>query len=195
MEKPNYHKWAQLGVPMLVSGGDDAKLFAYSAREFTKFAPHDICPAPQRVPIQLVLNTVFRQNNTVFDQTPLLLVQNARHLDICTVRIKNGSVTENGIVGPATNLVTIAKYKSSRKIICSTISSSGMFFAYSDQVKPKLFELKRSKAGKAEWTIEKRRLPVELPFAHSMIFSSDSSRLMIAGQDRMVYVSHSIPSG
>ncbi|KAJ8638270.1 hypothetical protein MRB53_012537 [Persea americana] len=55
-EKPStfsYHKWAHLGVPMLISAGDDTKLFAYSAKEFTKFAPHDICPAPQRVPIQL----------------------------------------------------------------------------------------------------------------------------------------------
>ncbi|GAA0151247.1 hypothetical protein LIER_10006 [Lithospermum erythrorhizon] len=187
-EKLSYHKWAQLGVPMLVSGGDDAKLYAYSAREFTKFAPHDICPAPQRIPIQLELNTVFKQNNRVFDKTPLLLIQNSRQLDICTVHIKNASVSENGIVGPATDLVALAKCRSCRKIICSTISSSGMFFAYSDQVKPKLFELKRSKAGKTEWTIGKQRLPVELPFAHSMIFSSDSSRLMIAGQDRMIYI-------
>ncbi|GAA0186765.1 hypothetical protein LIER_34053 [Lithospermum erythrorhizon] len=188
MEKLSYHKWARLGVPMLVSGGDDAKLYAYSAREFTKFAPHDICPTPQRVPIQLVLNTVFKQNNTVFGQTPLLLIQNSRHLDICTVCIKNRSISETGIAAPATNLVALAKCRSSRKIICSTISSSGMFFAYSDQVKAKLFELKKSKGGKTKWSIEKLCLPVQLPFAHSMIFSSDSSRLMIAGQDRLIYI-------
>ncbi|KAH7663100.1 WD40-repeat-containing domain-containing protein [Dioscorea alata] len=58
-EKPisfSYHKWAHLGVPMLISAGDDTKLFAYSAREFTQFSPHDICPAPQRPSIQLVVD-------------------------------------------------------------------------------------------------------------------------------------------
>ena len=59
-EKPlefSYHKWAHLGVPMLISAADDTKLFAYSVKEFTKFSPHDICPAPQRVQIQLVQDT------------------------------------------------------------------------------------------------------------------------------------------
>ncbi|KAK9091929.1 hypothetical protein Syun_026840 [Stephania yunnanensis] len=60
-EKPinfSYNKWAHLAVPMLISAGDDTKLFAYSAQEFTKFAPRDICPAPQRLPIQLAFGTL-----------------------------------------------------------------------------------------------------------------------------------------
>ncbi|KAK9128805.1 hypothetical protein Syun_017602 [Stephania yunnanensis] len=59
-EKPinfSYNKWAHL-APMLISAGDDTKLFAYSAQEFTKFAPRDICPAPQRLPIQLAFGTL-----------------------------------------------------------------------------------------------------------------------------------------
>lgn len=184
-EKPlefSYHKWAHLGVPMLISAGDDSKLFAYSAKEFTKYAPHDICPAPQRVPMQLLSNTVY--------QTPLLFIQSSQQLDICSIRAKNGSVSENGSACSATTqLVTIAVCKAPRMIICSAISSSGMFFAYSDHVKPNLFELKRSKTGKSTWSFSKKQLPVGLPFAHCMIFSSDSSRLMIAGQDRRIYVS------
>ncbi|KAM0040251.1 putative WD repeat-containing protein PCN [Helianthus debilis subsp. tardiflorus] len=42
---------------MLISAGDDTKLFAYPANEFTKFAPHDISLAPQIPPIQLVCKT------------------------------------------------------------------------------------------------------------------------------------------
>lgn len=49
----SYHKWAHLGLPMLISGGDDTKLFSYSEREFTQFIPHNFCPAPQRPLINL----------------------------------------------------------------------------------------------------------------------------------------------
>ncbi|KAI3465249.1 hypothetical protein Pfo_021912 [Paulownia fortunei] len=187
-EKPldfSYHKWAHLGMPMLISAGDDSKLFAYSAKEFTKFSPHDICPAPQRMPMQLV-------QKTVFNQTPLLLVQASHWLDIYCVRLKNGAVSE---ISPSpsgglatTDLVARVKCKVSRRIICSTISSSGTSFAYSDHVKPNLFELKRSKLDKGSWTVNKRRLPRELPFAHCMVFSSDSSQLLLAGHDRKIYV-------
>ncbi|XP_020548323.1 U3 small nucleolar RNA-associated protein 4 isoform X2 [Sesamum indicum] len=187
-EKPldfSYHKWAHLGVPMLISAGDDTKLFAYSVKEFTKFSPHDICPAPQRMPMQLVLKTVF-------NQTPLLLIQAAHSLDIYCVRLKNGMVSDTS-PGPSgglasTDLVARVKCKASRKIICSTISSSGTSFAYSDHVKPNLFELKRNKSGKSLWNVNKRQLPKELPFAHYMVFSSDSSRLLLAGHDRRIYV-------
>lgn len=187
-EKPldfSYHKWAHLSVPMLISAGDDTKLFAYSVKEFSKFSPHDICPAPQRMPIQLV-------QKTVFDQAPLLLIQSAHWLDIYSVRLKN--VTASDISpGPSggvasTNLVARVKCKASQKIICSTISSSGTSFAYSDHVKPNLFELKRNKSGKSLWTVNKRQLPKELPFAHYMAFNSDSSRLLLAGHDRRIYV-------
>lgn len=187
-EKPlefSYHKWAHLGVPMLISAADDTKLFAYSAKEFTKFSPHDICPAPQRVQIQLV-------QDTVFNQTSFLLVQASESLDILSVRPKNGTVSDGGFGasgGPATtDLVARVKCRASRKIICSAIASSGSFFAYSDHVKPSLFELKRNKSGNQAWSVSKRQLPLDLPYAHSLVFSSDSSRLMIAGNDRKICV-------
>lgn len=182
-EKPlefSYNKWAHLGVPMLISAGDDSKLYAYSAKEFTQFAPHDICPAPQRPPIQLVLNTAY--------QSPLLLVQESSSLDIFCVQTRNGTLP-NSVSGSAvTDLVARVKSKASRRIICSTISNSGTVFAYSDHVKPSLFALKR-KSLKSSWSIEKRPLPKNLPYAHAMVFSFDSSRLMIAGHDRRIYVS------
>lgn len=186
-EKPvdfSYHKWAHLGVPMLVSAGDDTKLFAYSVKEFTKFRPHDICPAPQRVAMQLVLDTDV-------NKMPLLLVQASYWLDILCIHTKSGSVTDMGSSSygalATTDLLVRVKSKASRKIICSTISASGSLFAYSDHVKPSLFELK-SAHGRSAWTVNKRQLPQKLPFAHSMVFSCDSSRLMIAAYDRRIYV-------
>ncbi|KAL3351649.1 hypothetical protein AABB24_019965 [Solanum stoloniferum] len=186
-EKPlefSYHKWAHFGVPMLISGGDDTKLFAYSAKEFTKFSPHDICPSPQRPPIQIAVNTTF-------SQVSLLLVQASYWIDIFCVCVKNGVVSDScGPSGGAarTDLVARVKCKTSRKITCSAISPSGVLFAYSDHVRPCLFELKKSGAGKSAWTVSKRKLPLGLPFAHSMVFSADSSRMMIAGCDRRIYV-------
>ncbi|KAJ6399916.1 hypothetical protein OIU84_015550 [Salix udensis] len=180
----SYSKWAHLGVPMLISAGDDTKLFAYSAQEFTKFSPHDICPAPQRVPIQLALNTVFNQNC-------LLLVQSSSWLDILCVQTKGGSLTGTGPGSSrgraTTDILARIKTKGSRKIICSTISNAGVLFAYSDHVKPNLFELKKE-VRKSAWTVNKKPLPQKLPYAHSMVFSADSSRLMIAGHDRRIYV-------
>lgn len=167
---------------MLISAGDDTKLFAYSAQEFTMFSPHDICPAPQRVPVQLV-------QDTTFNQTSLLLVQGSYWLDILSVRLKNNMNAGSAGRHATTDLLARVKSKASKKIICSTISNSGILFAYSDHVKASLFELKRHEAGKGACTIIKRQLPKKLPFAHSMIFSSDCSRLMIAGHDRRIYVS------
>ncbi|KAI3760715.1 hypothetical protein L1987_51114 [Smallanthus sonchifolius] len=169
----SYNKWAHTGIPMLISAGDDTKLFAYSANEFTKFAPHDICPAPQRPLIQLVCSTV---DGFAY----LLLVQALHWLDIFTVNVKTDIST--------TDLVARVKSKGLRKIICSSISPSGRLFAYSDNLKPCLFELKKSGTGKSGWSISKRKLPSSLPFAHSMVFTSDSSRLMISGHDGMIDV-------
>lgn len=180
----SYHKWAHLGVPMLISAGDDTKLFAYSVKEFTKFSPHDICPAPQRMPMQLV-------PKTIFNQTPFLLIQSANFIDIFCVRLKKGGRTDSNPSSSggsaSTDLVARIKCKDSRKIICSTISSSGALFAYSDHVRPNLFELKRNKSGNS-WSVKKRQLPQGLPFAHFMVFNNDSSRLIFAGQDRRIYV-------
>lgn len=173
---------------MLISGGDDTKLFAYSAKEFTKFSPHDICPSPQRPPIQIAVNTTF-------SQVSLLLVQASYWIDIFCVGVKNGVVSDScGPSGGAarTDLVARVKCKTSRKITCSAISPSGVLFAYSDHVRPCLFELKKSGAGKSAWTVSKRKLPSGLPFAHSIEFSADSSRMIISGCDRRIYVSNSV---
>ncbi|XP_010556470.1 PREDICTED: U3 small nucleolar RNA-associated protein 4 [Tarenaya hassleriana] len=173
-EKPDdltYHKWALSGVPVLVSAGDDTKLFAYSVLEFTKFSPHDICPVPQRVPIQMV-------HNTVFKQTSLLLVQGVCSLDILRVHISCDATSTKPLIQ--------VKSKDAR-IICSAISNCGSLFAYSDQISPNLFELKRNEFAKNPWSVSKRRLP-KLPFAHSMVFSSDCSQLIIAGQDKRIYI-------
>lgn len=171
---------------MLISGSDDTKLFAYSAKEFTKFSPHDICPAPQRPSIQLV-------TNTIFNRTSLLLIQDSYWIDIFSVGVRNGVVSNSGSKpsgGAAkTDLVARIKCKASRKITCSSISPSGAFLAYSDHVKPSLFQINRTGTGTLTWNVNKRQLPLELPFAHSMVFSSDSSQLMIAGCDRRIYVS------
>ncbi|CDY27618.1 BnaA09g27890D [Brassica napus] len=171
----SYHKWAHLGAPMLISAGDDAKLFAYSVQEFTKFSPHDICPAPQRVPMQMV-------HNTVFNQTSLLMVQESCSLDILRIHISSDC---SGRI--STKPLVRVKSKDARKIICSAISNTGSLFAYSDQIRPSLFELEKNKLGKNPWSPNRKRLP-SLPFAHSMVFSCDSSRLIIAGHDRKIYI-------
>ncbi|XP_047325495.1 WD repeat-containing protein PCN-like [Impatiens glandulifera] len=178
----SYRKWAHLGVPMLISGGDDTKLFAYSAKEFTKFSPHDVCPAPQRSPIQVVFSDA---------ETPLLLVQASTWLDIICVRTKSNSIFNGiGTVGGAatTELLARVKSKASRKIVSSSISPSGSFIAFSDNVRPGLFQLEKGRFGKSVWNVQKKKLPSNLPSAHSMAFSFDSSRLMIAGHDRLIYV-------
>ncbi|KAL0366286.1 UNVERIFIED_CONTAM: WD repeat-containing protein PCN [Sesamum radiatum] len=144
-----------IAVPISHEAGDDTKLFAYSVKEFTKFSPHDICPAPQRMPMQLVLKTVF-------NQTPLLLIQAAHSLDIYCVRLKNTvSDTSPGPSGglASTDLVARVKCKASRKIICSTISSSGTSFAYSDHLKPNLFELKKINQARACGLLTKGSFP------------------------------------
>ncbi|KAI3865140.1 hypothetical protein MKX03_029227 [Papaver bracteatum] len=179
-----YRKWLNLRVPMLISAGDDAKLFAYSAQEFTNFAPHDICPAPQRVPIQLVQNTLMGKWGIcpkIDYGASMILVQNSNSLDVSLVHLKSGKVSRKSA---STSLFTSIKSRS--KIICSTMSCSGMLFAYSDHEKPHLF--KYSKARKNASTLAKKELPPEIPFAHSMVFSADSSKLIIAGHDRKSYV-------
>ncbi|KAG1361265.1 WD repeat-containing protein PCN [Cocos nucifera] len=184
-EKPidfSYRKWAHLGVPMLISAGDDTKLFAYSAKEFSQFSPHDICPAPQRPSMKLV-------HDTVLDGASALLVQSSVWLDVFLVKV-DGNVSPSVSSGRSTKTQLLARLKSkgSRKIVCSAISSTGMLFAYSDHVKPCLFELRRHKDGKGRWSIDKLQLPTGLPYAQYMVFSVDASHLMLAGHDRKIYV-------
>ncbi|KAM7279237.1 hypothetical protein ACFE04_006371 [Oxalis oulophora] len=184
-EKPidfSYRKWAHMKIPMLISAGDDTKLFAYPVKSFTKFPPHNICPAPQRVPIQLALNTSFNKRS-------LLLVQASCWLDVLLVNLKGGS--DKGFVSGgqlSLDLLARVKSKKSRKIVCSTISNSGSLFAYSDHVKPALFELKKKESSKIAFSIQERELPKKLPSAHVMVFSSDCSRLILSGDNRRIYV-------
>ncbi|KAL8154032.1 hypothetical protein V2J09_011792 [Rumex salicifolius] len=179
-EKPNeysYHKWASFGVPMVISAGDDTKLFAYSAKEFLTFSPHDMCPAPQRVPLQLVLDPVSHH-------TPLLLVQGTSCIDILSICIKNGYSAGKGSSPASTKLES--RVNCSGRIISSAIALSGSLVSYSSNARTSLFELKKSK--NSNWTINKKKLPSKLPSAWSMTFTPDSSRLIIAGRDRMIYV-------
>ncbi|KAM0027420.1 putative transcription factor WD40-like family [Helianthus debilis subsp. tardiflorus] len=111
----------------------------------------------------------------------------SRWIDIFTVNVKRDVSGPSGGVS-TTDLVARVKSKGLRKIVCSSISPSGSLFAYSDDLKPCLFELKKNGAGKSRWSMSKRKLPSSLPFAHSMVFTFDSSRLMISGHDGMVYV-------
>jgi len=171
---------------MLLSAGDDTKIFAYSVNEFTKFSPHDVCPAPQRALVHMV-------QNSVFNQMPLLLVQASNRVDILSLRLGNGIVPDKasrGIV--STNLLARVNSKGSGKIICSAFSPSGSLFSFSNHIKLSLFELKSCKGGKSAWIINKRTLPGKLPYGHAMTFTFDSSRLILAGHDRRIYVS--IPS-
>uniref|UniRef100_A0A803M2L7 Uncharacterized protein n=1 Tax=Chenopodium quinoa TaxID=63459 RepID=A0A803M2L7_CHEQI len=185
-EKPvdfSYHKWANLGVPMLLSAGDDTRMFAYSANEFTKFSPHDVCPAPQRVPVHLV-------QNSVFNMMPLLLVQGSNGIDILSLKLGNGTALDKANSGhAATNLLARVNSKGSGKITCSAISPSGSQFCFSNHAKPRLFGLKRGGGSKNAWVIDKRQLPGKLPYAHALAFTSDSSRLIVAGSDRRIYAS------
>ncbi|KAI4375064.1 hypothetical protein MLD38_012976 [Melastoma candidum] len=181
----SYHKWAHTGVPMLISGGDDTKLFAYSVQEFTKFSPHDICPAPQRLSVQLVLDSVFNQSS-------LLFVQTSTSVDILSLRTQSAGFRGSG-VGPSggraiTQLLARVKSKASRKIISSAISPSGEHFAYSDHSKTSLFELRKKESGKSAWIVNKRQLPPKFPSADSMLFSFDSNLLIVAGHDKTIHV-------
>ena len=170
----SYRKWAHLGVPMLISSGDDSKLFAYPAIEFTQFEPHDVCPAPQRVPMQLI-------HNNAIDGALMMLAQYSGHLDVVLVSLNHRE-------SPATRSLCHIKTRESRKIISSAISSSGTLIAFSDHVKPSLFELRRT-GGNNGWSLNKLQLLRGLQCAHCMVFSVDSSHLMLAGHDRKIYVS------
>ncbi|KAG8098064.1 hypothetical protein GUJ93_ZPchr0013g37257 [Zizania palustris] len=176
----SYHKWAHLGVPMLISGGDDTKLFAYSAREFTQFAPHNFCPAPQRPLINLARDSIAYGDS-------VMLVQSANWLDVLLVAVQDKSTPSTSSRGDATvRHLARLKSKGSRKIISSAASTNGMMLAYSDCVKPCLFALRHN--GGKKYTLDKLELPKGLPFSHSMLFSADSSNLILSGYDGKIYV-------
>lgn len=182
-EKPiafSYHKWAHLGVPMLISGGDDTKLFAYSAREFTQFAPHNFCPSPQRPLINLA------RDSTVNGES-VMLVQSGNCLDVLLLSVRNKVTPSTSSRGDATTRVAVhLKSNGSRKIISSAVSANGTLLAYSDCVKSCLFSL-RHKGGKA-YALEKIGLPKKIPCSQSMMFTVDSSSLILSCHDGKIYV-------
>ena len=180
----SYRKWAHLGVPMLISGGDDTKLFAYSAREFTLYAPHNFCPAPQRPLINLARDCTVNGDS-------VMLVQSVNCLDVLLVSVKNKLTPSTSSGGDATiRQVVHLKSKGSRKIIASAVSTNGMLFAYSDCVKPCLFAL-RHKGGK-KFSLDKIELPKGIPCSQSMMFTDDSSSLVLSCNDGKIYVSVSL---
>ena len=120
-------------------------------------------------------------HNNAIDGALMMLAQYSGHLDVVLVSLNHRE-------SPAMRSLCHIKARESRKIISSAISSSGMLIAYSDHVKPFLFELRR-KGGNNGWSLNKLQLPRGLPCAHCMIFSVDSSHLMLAGHDRKIYVS------
>jgi U3 small nucleolar RNA-associated protein 4 len=183
-EKPikfSYNKWAYLGVPILISGGDDTKLFAYSAREFTQFAPHNFCPAPQRPLINLARDSTANGDS-------VMLVQSANSLDVLLVSVQNKLIPSTSVRGD-TEILQVVHHKSkgSRKIISSAVSTNGTLLAYSDCVKPCLFSLKH-KGGK-NYSLEKIDLLEEIPCSQSMMFTADSSSLILSCHDGKIYVS------
>jgi U3 small nucleolar RNA-associated protein 4 len=176
-----YHKWAHLGAPMLISGGDDTKLFAYSAKEFTQFAPHNFCPAPQRPLINL-------SRDSTVNGDSVMLVQSANWLDVLLVTVPNRLTPSTSSRGDATiRHLAHLKSKGSRKIISSAASTNGTLLAYSDSARPCLFALKH-KGGK-KYSLDKLDLPKRSPCSHSMMFTVDSSNLILAGRDGKIYVS------
>uniref|UniRef100_A0A0D6QXE5 Uncharacterized protein n=1 Tax=Araucaria cunninghamii TaxID=56994 RepID=A0A0D6QXE5_ARACU len=221
----DYRKWAIPGVPMLISGGNDAKLFAYPANRFLDFNPHDICPAPQRVFVQVA-------RKPKIGEGPIMMIQYSSWLDVSMTKIstdlevgkrksrdfdsednvKKQSCTLPESVGhqsgryfrdnrranslvkgtPPTLLATI-KCKKSQHIICSAMSESGHLIAFSDRIKPHLYKLKfdsstGSNVGEDSWRLKKKSLPEGLSASHSMVFSADSTRLIIACNDGKIHV-------
>lgn len=73
---------------MLISGGNDAKLFTYSAKAFLSFHPHDVCPCPERPFIQLA-NQFTPRGGT------LMMTQHSTKVDIWMIH-KNNFVAANG---------------------------------------------------------------------------------------------------
>lgn len=237
------------GIPMLVSGGNDAKLFTYPANAFLAFHPHDVCSAPQRTPVLLALSSKLQKGI-------IMMAQHEHQVEVWKVNINssasgqiassasgpdevtqhaslsplgkrkmqersqqdgkrrmgngymqkikskagdlsNGPVYSNAkshtgkMKGSPPELLARIKCKSVENITCSAISDTGQLVAFSDRSKARLFELEQQcRAGTCDietWGIKKRRLPKDLPPAHSMVFSG-SSRLLLASPDNAVLV-------
>ena len=238
----NQFKLDRLGIPMLISGGNDAKLYTYPANAFIAFHPHDVCYAPQRTPI----SAAAKQHNGL-----IMMAQHDHELEIWKIMVNPPSNAEvasnkyfesisngkrksqelphhngrkkivnghhkcihNGITnghsvskskisydakhfgkvkGSSPELLARIKCKSAENITCSALSDCGQLVAFSDNSKPRVFELEQQqKVGLAEatiWGITKRMLPVNTPPAQCMVFCG-SKRLILACSNQSVWVS------
>ena len=254
----DHRKWAREQTAMLVSGGNDAKLFTYPANGFLSFHPHDVCLSPGRPFIQLA-------KQSALDGGTLLMAQHSNRVDIWKIHSNdstasqsaNGSNSGNGhyVLGkrkwegdsdddssvsePTSNghssggsgskamivhsnghlstqngqlkhhaekirkhvgkspgtppafLATI-KVNSSEQIVCSAISGDGRLVAFADSQRPRLYELEPKMASmggeRGSVHIRRKKLPAVLQAAHCMIFSADSSRLLVAGPQGHIWV-------
>jgi len=233
---------------MLISGGNDAKLFTYPANGFLSFHPHDVCPCPERPFIQLAKQSVLHGGAT------LLMAQHSTKVDIWMIHskdlqfenhragqnghsilakrkwegdseddssdsepISNGhssgdteskaiAIHSNGHVsipktlsaldtlgkspGTPPALLATIKISSSEHIVCSAISGDGQLVAFADSQRPRLYVLepKMSNVGEARIHIRRKKLPTVLQAAHCMVFSADSSRLIVAGPEGLIRV-------
>jgi U3 small nucleolar RNA-associated protein 4 len=92
---------------------------------------------------------------------------------------------------PPALLATI-KINSSEHIVCSAISGDGCLVAFSDSQRPRLYELEPKIASmggeRGSFHIRRKKLPAVIQAAHCMVFSADSSRLLIAGPRGLIWV-------
>ena len=175
-------------VPMLVSGGNDSRLFAFAAESFMTFYPHAFCPSPQPPPMALS-----RRGQAA----SLLLVQQPYEIDIWQLpgQEGNGSLKkrkkegmENGTHGggeaakdpQGPSLIARMKMSSPEAITCSAVSPDGRHVAYSDSSKVRLFELMQTGGVKGGVTIRRCKVGAVVPPAHTLTFSTDSLHLIVA---------------
>ncbi|KAG6555830.1 hypothetical protein Mapa_002471 [Marchantia paleacea] len=241
--KNDYKKWAQPGIPMLISGGNDCKLFTYPAEAFLAFHPHDICHAPQRPQVQFAgdlsssgLSVLMAQHSTWIDVWKMNTNRNAvtdmelgyefgkevlgkrKFRDEANYVVgkpikMNGTVEKKTPIHPASNgrsspypskqvastkgiapaLLARIKCKTVEHIACSAISGDGKYVAFSDRLKPRLFQLEQQQVGasnslKAKGIIAKKKLSTSLPAAQCMLFTPDSTRLLLGSTQQIMVI-------
>lgn len=95
-----------------------------------------------------------------------------------------------GSPGSPPALVATIKINSIEHIACSAISGDGRLVAFADSQRPRLYEvdLKMGEGERELGHIKRRKLPAVLQAAHCMVFSADSSRLLVAGPQGLIWV-------
>lgn len=92
----DYRRWAQSHTAMLISGGNDAKLFTYPANSFLSFHPHDVCPAPERPYIQLAQSGIQGGIMMMTQHCSWVDVWKVYTTDSTAMPMMSGNVLENG---------------------------------------------------------------------------------------------------